>query len=95
MPFVYMLRCDDGSLYTGVAKDMARRLAEHARGRASRYTRSRLPVRLVWSRQVRTWSDALRQENRIKSLPRAAKLALVATGRRPRTGRPAAERRAP
>jgi predicted GIY-YIG superfamily endonuclease len=47
MPFVYLLRCSDGSLYTGAAKDLARRLAEHTADRASRYTRSRLPVALV------------------------------------------------
>jgi putative endonuclease len=54
----------------------------HAAGRASRYTRSRLPVRLVWSRQVRTWGAALREEHRIKQLTRTEKLALIAGGRR-------------
>jgi putative endonuclease len=90
MPFVYLLRCRDGSLYTGAAKDVARRLAEHAAGRASRYTRARLPVLLVWSRRVRSWRLALREECRIKRLPRAAKLALVEDGRaaRPRTRSP-------
>lgn len=82
MPFVYLLRCRDGSLYTGAAKDMARRLGEHAAGRASRYTRARLPVRLVWRRRVRSWSQALREEYRIKHLPRAAKLAIVQASQR-------------
>jgi len=77
MPYIYILRCRDDSLYTGVAKDVARRLAEHRAGRASRYTRVRLPVMLAWSRRVRSWSLALREEYRIKRLPRAAKLALV------------------
>jgi putative endonuclease len=77
MPFIYILHCADGSLYTGIAKDVARRLREHRAGRASRYTRARLPVRLAWSRRVRSWSLALREEYRIKRLPRAAKLALV------------------
>ena len=77
MPFVYILRCADGSLYTGIAKDVARRLAEHAAGRASRYTRVRLPVALAWSRRVRTWSRVLKEEYRIKRLPRAAKLEIV------------------
>ena len=73
MPFVYILRCRDGSLYTGSAKDVAHRLAQHASGRASRYTRSRLPVTLVWTRRVRSWSRALKEERRIKGLTRAQK----------------------
>ncbi len=84
MPSVYILRCGDGSLYTGAAKDLARRLAQHADGRASRYTRARLPVVLVWSRRVRTWSDALRTELRIKALRRHEKDALLAGARLPR-----------
>ena len=87
MPFVYLLRCNDDSLYTGAAKDLPRRLAEHAAGRASRYTRARLPVRLVWSRRVRTWQDALRTERRIKALRRAEKDALVRGARRLPRGR--------
>jgi predicted GIY-YIG superfamily endonuclease len=77
MPFVYILRCADGSLYTGIAKDLARRLAQHRAGRASRYTRARLPVDLVWSREVDSWSAALREELRIKALPRKRKEALL------------------
>lgn len=89
MPFVYILRCRDGSLYTGAAADLARRLGEHARGRASRYTRARLPVALAWSRRAVSWSSALREECRIKRLSRAAKLRLVAQGgaARPQAGR--------
>ena len=52
MAFLYLLRCGDGSLYTGIALDLERRLAQHRAGRASRYTRSRLPVELVWFREV-------------------------------------------
>ena len=83
---VYILRCQDGTLYTGAAKDLERRLAQHAAGRASRYTRSRLPIELAWSRRVRTWSDALNTERWIKTLSRAQKDALVggARMRRPR-----------
>ncbi len=80
LPFVYILRCRDGSFYTGAAKDLAARLRKHEAGRASRYTRGRLPVRLAWSRRVRTWSRALREEYRIKRLPRIEKEALVAGG---------------
>jgi putative endonuclease len=78
MPFVYILSCRDGSFYTGAAKDVAARLRAHESGRASRYTRARLPVRLVWSRRVRTWSRALREEWRIKRLTRREKEQLVA-----------------
>lgn len=87
MPFVYLLRCRDDSLYAGAAKDLAARVREHLRGRASRYTRSRLPVELAWSCEVTTWSEALREERRIKRLCRRAKQALVAAARRRRRTR--------
>jgi len=79
LPFIYILRCGDGSLYTGVAKDLVARMREHEAGRASRYTRSRLPIVLVWSQGRETWSDALREEHRIKQLTRAEKEALILT----------------
>jgi putative endonuclease len=75
--FVYLLRCRDGSLYAGAAVDLGRRLKEHLAGRASRYTRSRLPVELVWSREVASWNEALREERRLKGLRRARKEALI------------------
>ena len=83
MPFVYILRCGDGSLYTGAAKDVARRLGAHRAGTASRYTRARLPVTLAWSLRVTSWSRALRLEWHIKRLARSQKLALVAGSRSP------------
>jgi putative endonuclease len=76
--FVYILRCRDGSLYTGIAKDVTARLRQHQAGRASRYTRARLPVALLWSRKVATWSAALREEHRIKQLRRSDKVAFLA-----------------
>ena len=79
MACVYVLRCRDGSLYTGVAKDLEARLRQHQAGRASRYTRARLPVTLVWSREVATWGEALREERRIKSLRRRDKEAFLAS----------------
>lgn len=79
MAFVYILRCGDGSLYTGIAKDLAARLRRHQAGRASRYTRAHLPVTLVWSRACATWGEALREEHRIKHLRRPAKESLVAS----------------
>jgi predicted GIY-YIG superfamily endonuclease len=75
-----MLRCGDGSLYTGIAKDIERRLEEHRTGRASRYTRSHLPVTLVWLQETATWSGALAAERRIKALARARKEELVRRG---------------
>jgi putative endonuclease len=77
VPYVYVLRCGDGSLYTGAAKDLGRRLSQHQAGTASKYTRARRPVTLAWSLAVRTWGRALQLEARIKQLPRADKLALV------------------
>ena len=85
MPFVYILRCGDGSLYTGIAKDLARRLEQHQCGVASKYTRSHLPVTLVWKRRVLSWSRALQEEHRIKALTRVEKEQLVAGARRRRT----------
>ena len=70
---VYMLRCSDGSLYTGITNDLAKRLKAHAAGKASRYTRSRLPVALAYSEPQRSKSAALKRELAIKRLPRAEK----------------------
>ncbi len=78
--FVYLLRCSDGSLYCGWSTDPERRLRQHLAGTASRYTRRRLPVELVWTRACEDRSDALRQEAAIKRLPAEAKRALVARG---------------
>jgi predicted GIY-YIG superfamily endonuclease len=73
VPYVYILRCGDGSLYTGITRDLERRLEQHRAGRASRYTRSHLPVALVWVREVDSWSLALREELRIKAMKKAEK----------------------
>lgn len=83
MPHVYLLRCRDGSLYAGAAVDLERRLREHRAGKASRYTRSRLPVELAWSCEVASWSAALVEEARIKALPRHAKERLLLAPREP------------
>ena len=76
-PFVYMLRCADGSFYTGWTVDLDRRLAAHQAGTGSRYTRSRLPVAIAASWELADRSEAMREEARIKRLPRAAKAALL------------------
>jgi len=76
VPFVYILRCRDDSLYTGIAKDVEHRLKMHKAGK-SRYTATRLPVELAWVCEVPTWSDAMREERRIKRLSRSGKLRLL------------------
>jgi len=81
VPCVYLLRCSDGTLYCGWTTDVERRLAQHQSGRASRYTRARRPVTLVLEIPVADRSAALREEARIKRLPRQAKLALIAADR--------------
>jgi len=78
--FVYVLRCADGSFYCGWTNDLSRRLDQHGSGRASRYTRSRLPVELAWSRPMASRSEAMREEARIKRLSRADKVRLVSAG---------------
>ena len=70
--WVYMLRCRDGSLYTGWSSDLARRLERHRAGKASRYTASRLPVELVLALPMADRSAARREEARIKALDRPA-----------------------
>ncbi len=78
--FVYLLRCSDGSLYCGWTTDVQRRLREHQAGAASRYTRRRRPVEVAWWSPMPTRSAAMREEARIKRLPRPEKLRLVRTG---------------
>src|SRR5262245_24837967 len=70
---VYILECSDGTLYTGITVDLDRRLAAHARGTASKYTRARLPVRVVYQEAHVSRSSALRREASIKSLSRDEK----------------------
>ncbi len=73
---VYLLRCADGTLYTGITNDLPRRLQAHNAGKGAKYTRSRLPVCLYYSEQVPDKAEALRREHAIKRLPRADKLKL-------------------
>jgi len=75
--FVYVLRCGDGSLYTGCTTDVPRRLEEHQRGRGAAYTRSHLPVELVYWECTGDRSAALRREAAIKRLSREEKLKLI------------------
>jgi len=77
--FVYIARCSDGTIYVGVARDVAARIAAHDAGRGARYTRGRGPLRLLATRRCATQGDALRLELTLKSLPRSDKLALAAS----------------
>ncbi len=77
MYFCYLLRCSDGSLYTGITTDPARRLKQHNLGQASKYTAARRLVRLVWKERQRSRSSALRREAQIKRWPRHRKQALI------------------
>jgi len=75
--FVYLLRCGDGSLYTGITKDITRRCEQHNAGTASRYTRSRLPVVLVYQEPQASQSLALKREATIKAMSRLEKESLI------------------
>ena len=75
--FVYMLRCGDGTLYTGATDDVPRRLAAHRAGKGAKYTRGRGPLELVYQEKVPDKSAALRREIAIKRLTRAEKERLI------------------
>jgi putative endonuclease len=83
MPWsAYIVRCRDGSLYSGVSTDVGRRVAQHNAGTGAKYTRARRPVELVWRRDRLAKPAAHRLEARLKRLSRPAKLAVIA-GKRP------------
>ncbi len=77
MSFVYIVRCCDNTLYTGYAEDVDKRLAQHNAGTASKYTRGRLPVELVYHEQLPDRSSALRREIQIKQMSKLAKESLI------------------
>lgn len=78
MFYVYMLRCSDGSLYTGFTNDLERRVKVHNAGKGAKYTRSRLPVSLVYSEEYGTEREARSREWHLKRLTREEKTALIA-----------------
>lgn len=80
MCYVYILRCGDGTYYTGSTTDLTRRVAAHNEGRGAKYTRGRRPVQVVYWERADSWSQALRREAAIKRLTRAQKKALIAAG---------------
>ena len=75
---VYILECADGTLYTGVTNDLDNRITAHNAGKGAKYTRSRLPVKLIYRETTTDRSSALRRELSIKNLSRADKLGLIA-----------------
>jgi putative endonuclease len=75
--YTYLLRCSDGTLYCGWTDNIEKRLAAHNSGKASKYTRSRLPVKLVYFETFDTKQEAMSREARIKQLSRREKLALI------------------
>ena len=77
MYYVYMLKCADGSLYTGYTNDLQKRVGVHNSGRGAKYTKSRLPVRLVYSEEHESKSSALKREAEIKKLTRSQKEKLI------------------
>ncbi len=86
--FVYIVRCSDKTLYTGIAKDVSRRVLEHNSNDrlAARYTRGRRPVALVYSEKAKTQSAAARREYEIKQMTREEKKALLKLRRKPKRG---------
>ncbi len=77
MNYTYILRCSDGTLYTGWTNDLSRRLAAHNAGRGGKYTRTRLPVELIYHEEFATKEEAMRREWQIKQLRREEKLQLI------------------
>jgi putative endonuclease len=76
---VYILRCSDGTLYTGITTDVERRVREHNEvdSKSARYLKTRRPVELVYQESARTRGEAMKRERAIKSLPRVRKLRLI------------------
>ena len=77
MWYLYILRCKDDSLYTGITTDVEKRLEAHRAGKGAKYTRGRGPLELVYKEECGDHSDALRREAEIKRLPREDKLMLI------------------
>jgi predicted GIY-YIG superfamily endonuclease len=75
--FLYILKCNDRSLYTGITKDLERRIKMHSEGKGARYTRTRLPLEMVYQETCKNRTEALVRECAVKALPKLNKLALV------------------
>lgn len=83
MWFVYIVRCADNTLYTGVAKDVVARVTQHNTGQGARYTRSRTPVDLVYVESARDHGTALQREHQVKQLSADEKRVLIAHRQQP------------
>jgi len=77
MNYTYIIQCADGTLYTGWTNDLEKRVRSHNRGTGAKYTRSRIPVKLVYFESFETKEQAMRREAEIKHLTREQKLALI------------------
>lgn len=78
--FLYILKCKDGKFYTGITKDMERRLKAHNDGKGANFTRARRPVKVIYHEILKSRTQALVREFAVKSLPRRKKEELVASG---------------
>ncbi|MBN2333323.1 MAG: GIY-YIG nuclease family protein [Deltaproteobacteria bacterium] len=74
---IYILRCNDGTLYTGITNNLDKRIETHARGQGSRYTRARLPLELVYQERASNRSEATRREIALKRMTRSQKIKLL------------------
>lgn len=74
---LYILRCRDGTLYTGITTNLKERLRKHASGNGSKYVKTRRPFELVYTEEAGSRSDALKRELRIKAMPRPSKLGMI------------------
>jgi len=74
MNYVYILKCNDGSLYTGYTNNLEKRLKVHNEGKGAKYTKARLPVELVYSEKYETKSEAMRREIEIKKMKKSEKI---------------------
>ena len=85
MHYIYIVRCSDGTLYTGWTTDLAKRISAHNAGTGAKYTRARRPVELLYHEIFETKEDALRREYAIKQLPREKKMQLIERSRQEET----------
>lgn len=77
MWFVYILECSDGTYYTGITNNLQKRIDKHNTGKGAKYTRARLPVKLVWSRECEDISTASKEEYKLKQLSRSQKESII------------------
>ncbi len=78
--FIYLIRCRNGHLYTGISTDITRRFGAHQAGKGAKYLRGKGPLELVYQKKIGTRSEALKAEIMVKSMSRPAKLAMICDG---------------